>query len=54
MAFYNVFTILYIISALAAVIVVFWLAITAIRALNIYIVKTRLQIASQRPVELDE
>ncbi|MBA8815444.1 threonine/homoserine/homoserine lactone efflux protein [Microbacterium halimionae] len=37
MGFFSVFTILYLLAGIAGVVVLFWLAITAIRALNIYI-----------------
>lgn len=36
---FNAFVTVYLIAALAAVVVLFWLAITAIRALNVYIAK---------------
>ena len=38
---FNAFVTVYLIAALAAVVVLFWLAITAIRALNVYIAKNR-------------
>ncbi|MDH6235608.1 hypothetical protein [Cryobacterium sp. CG_9.6] len=38
---YNAFVTVSLIAALAAVVVLFWLAITAIRALNVYIAKNR-------------
>lgn len=39
--FPGLFLTIYLIAALAAVVLLFWLVITAIRALNIYIAKNR-------------
>jgi len=39
---FNLFASVYLIVALAGVVILFWLAITAIRALNVYIAKNRL------------
>jgi hypothetical protein len=39
---------------IAAIVVLFWLAITVIRALNVYIRKTRLEIDMNRPPEGDD
>lgn len=46
--FFNVFSVVYLVMALAAVVILFWLAITAIRALNVYIAKNRLPRTDQQ------
>ncbi|WP_158603961.1 hypothetical protein [Cryobacterium tepidiphilum] len=39
---FTLFSTVYLVVALAAVVILFWLAITAIRALSVYIAKNRL------------
>lgn len=52
MALYNVFLLVSGIVAVAGVVALFWLVITAIRAMNLYMEKTRIEIAAGEPLEL--